>query len=289
MTISKQDIAGALLSKKQLSDSTLRTYTSLLFSLYKKLDGQNATEFFVKNKEGIMKHIINDMESPQSRKTLLSALYILTNDEDYRNIMMENIKIVNDTYAKKKRDEKSKEKEKPFQEIKNICDNLIQQYKQNKSIYNLMNVLIAVLCSGYYDTNPPRRLMDFTELKIANYNTNEDNYVKGNYFYFNKYKTSKLYGTQKVEINKELMPLINKLKKEKLSDYLLLNVNGEKFTSSSLNKRLQILFGMGVDMLRSIYLSDHVYGNDLLKKLEDNAEKMGHSIGAQMAYYVKDD
>lgn len=288
MTISRQNIEDALSAKKKLSDSTLRTYTSLLFSLYKKLDGQNAIEFYVKNKDGIMSHIINDMESPQSRKTLLSALYILTNDEDYRNIMMENIKIVNETYAKKKRDEKSKEKEKPFQEIKSICDDLIQRYQQNKSIYNLMNVLIGVLCSGYYDTNPPRRLMDWTEMKIANY-TNEDNYLKGNYFYFNKYKTVKLYGTQKVEINKELMPLINKLKKEKLSDYLLLNVNGGKFTSSSLNKRLQILFGMGVDMLRSIYLTDHVYSNDLLKKLEDNAEKMGHSIGSQMSYYVKDD
>lgn len=288
MTISRQNIEDALSAKKKLSDSTLRTYTSLLFSLYKKLDGQNAIEFYVKNKDGIMSHIINDMESPQSRKTLLSALYILTNDEDYRNIMMENIKIVNETYAKKKRDEKSKEKEKPFQEIKSICDDLIQRYQQNKSIYNLMNVLIGVLCSGYYDTNPPRRLMDWTEMKIANY-TNEDNYLKGNYFYFNKYKTVKLYGTQKVEINKELMPLINKLKKEKLSDYLLLNVNGGKFTSSSLNKRLQILFGMGVDMLRSIYLTDHVYSNDLLKKLEDNAEKMGHSVNAAMSYYVKDD
>ena len=133
-------------------------------------------------------------------------------------------------------------------------------------------------------------------MKISNFDESshtKDNYVKGNFFHFNIYKTAKLnqnkHGTplQKVEIPKPLRPLINRLKKEKLSDYLLLNSKGEKFTSASLNKRLTILFGFGVDMLRSIFLTDHVFADDLLKKLEENAEKMAHSLGSQLEYYVK--
>lgn len=290
----KLDLETALLAKKEFTSSTLRTYTSLLASVYNKLKGEKGVDFFFDKKDDIIKYISANMESPQSRKTLLSALYKLTDLEDYRSLMMENIKVVNEHYSKKKTDEKRKQKAKPYEEIRGICEKLIQNYQMNKSIFNAMNVLIATLCSGYYEGTPPRRLLDYTEMKIRNFTAN-DNYVKGNYFYFNVYKTASIVKkntgttTQKVEIPKELRPLINKIKKDNLSDYLLLNAKGEKFTSSSLNKRLTVLFGFGVDMLRSIFLTEHIYGNDLLKKLEENAEKMGHSIDAQMTFYVKDD
>jgi len=290
----KQDIIDALLAKKEFTDSTLRTYSSLLASIYTKLDGKNGVEFFSKEADKILDYITNNMESAQSRKTLLSALLNLTGIEQYRALMIENIKTVNAHYATKKVDEKRKEKAKPYEEIRKICEGFIQAYQENKSIYNAMNVLISTLCSGYYEGTPPRRLLDYTEMKLKNF-TADDNYIKGNYFYFNIYKTAKNVkkntgtSTQKVEVPKELRPLIAKLKKENLSDYMMLNVKGEKFTSSSLNKRLSILFGFGVDMLRSIFLTDHVYGNNLLQKLEENAEKMGHSINAQMEFYVKND
>jgi hypothetical protein len=289
----KEELSKALLSKKEFTESTLRTYTSLLSSLYNKLDGdKDGLEFFTKQKESILEHI-GKMSSAQSKKTILSALFKLTEDDDYKTHMMENIKVVNNHYSQRKTDEKRKEKAKPWDEIRSLCETFIAKYQENKSIYNLMNVLISTLCSGYYESNPPRRLMDYSEMKLKNF-SNEDNYVKGNYFYFNKYKTSKVNEDngkgrlQKVEIAKELRPLINKLKKENLSDYLLLNVKGEKFSQSSLNKRLTLLFGFGCDMLRSIYLSDHVYSNDLLKKLEKTAEDMGHSVDAAMNFYVKD-
>lgn len=294
MTLKKEEIEKALLAKKEFTASTLRTYCSLLLSIYNKLEGKDGMEFFIKQKGDIINYVTSKMESAQSRKTLLSALYKLTELNDYRDAMMENIKIVNEHYSKKKTDEKRKEKAKPYQEVRKICDDMIHKYQENKSIYNAMNVLITTLCSGYYESNPPRRLMDWTEMKLRNY-TNEDNYVKGNYFYFNVYKTAKIVkkntgtATQKIEIAKELRPLINKLRKEALSDFMLLNVKGEKFTTASLNKRLTTIFGFGVDMLRSIYLTDYIYGDNLLKKLEDTATKMSHSVNAQMEFYVKDD
>jgi site-specific recombinase XerD len=287
-----EEISKALLEKKEFTPSTLRTYTSLLSSLYSKLNGDGGVSFFTKEKDTIIDYIANKMESAQSRKTLLSALVNLTQLDVYRSLMLENIRAVNEHYAKRKLDDKQKEVTKRYTEIRSICETLIDTYQQNKSFYNLMNVLIATLCSGYYEGTPPRRLLDYCEMKWKNF-TPDDNYIKGNYFYFNIYKTSRHVKnstgstTQKIEIPKELRPLISKIKKENLSDYLLLNIKGEKFSSSSFNKRVTVLFGFGVDRLRSIYLTDHVYSDDLLKKLEDTADKMGNSISSQMNYYVK--
>ena len=52
---------------------------------------------------------------------------------------------------------------------------------------------------------PPRRSLDYSEMKIRNYDAKTDNFYKGNKFFFNKYKTVKSYGIQSLEIPKELM------------------------------------------------------------------------------------
>ena len=54
----------------------------------------------------------------------------------------------------------------------------------------------------------PRRSMDYTELKIRNYNPHTDNYYKKGKFYFNVYKTSKDYGLQNIDV-KESAPEFN--------------------------------------------------------------------------------
>jgi hypothetical protein len=90
----KQDIIDALLAKKEFTESTLRTYSSLLASIYTKLEGKDGVEFFTKEVALILDYITNKMESAQSRKTLLSALLNLTGIEEYRSLMLENIKTV---------------------------------------------------------------------------------------------------------------------------------------------------------------------------------------------------
>ena len=79
------------------------------------------------------------------------------------------------------------------------------------------------------------------------------------------------------------------LKKVNDSDYLLVNLKtGKPFSQSALSKRLTKLFGFSVDMLRSIYLSDVTYNDELQKKLEKTAADMGSSVNAQTQFYVKD-
>ncbi len=281
----KEKIAEALLKNKQLSDSTLKTYVSLLYNLKKQMnDLEDDMDFFAKKKDAIIE-FVSKKPSQQSQKTIYSGLYILTNLPEYKDRMNEMVKQVNDHYAQRRVDEKRQPKQLSFEDVKAIHEKIKSTYVKNKSIYNMMNYLISSLCSGVMIA--PRRL-EYCDVKIANYDEEKDNFVKGNKIYFNKYKTAGKYGMQSIDIPKELTPIINKLKKENLCDYLMVTTQGTKFSNSALNKRLTLLFGCGIDILRSVYLSDHIYSNDLLKKLEETAAQMGNSVEAQMAFYVKD-
>jgi hypothetical protein len=82
----KQEIKQQLLEKRKLTEGTLKTYTSLLNSLFNKLHGEN-NDFSILNNDKKVLPIINDMPSKQSQKTLLSALFVLTGNPKYSELM----------------------------------------------------------------------------------------------------------------------------------------------------------------------------------------------------------
>jgi hypothetical protein len=53
----KTEIQDALLAKRKLTDSTLRTYTSLLSALNRKMDGEKKLEFFTDEATDIKAYI----------------------------------------------------------------------------------------------------------------------------------------------------------------------------------------------------------------------------------------
>jgi hypothetical protein len=69
--------------------------------------------------------------------------------------------------------------------------------------------------------------------------------------------------------------------------FLLVNSQGAKFSPASLHARLLSIYGFGVDMIRSIYISELHKGTPSIKSMEHVAKSMGHSVGAQMLFYVK--
>jgi hypothetical protein len=259
----------------------------LLVSIYNKLNGEGGIDFF-KEHEKILEHI-ETMEKAQTKKTALSSLFVLTGIKEYQEHMMNNIKVVNDVYKTQKHKPERMEKLKTYEEIVSIHNQIKDKYKKNQTIDNLVELLISYLCSGVLGTDlPPRRVLDYSVMKIRNYDANRDNYIKGNNMIFNQYKTKDRYGVQSIVIPKELMTLINKWKKINESDYLLLNEKGEPFTSGSLSKKVGRLFdGNTIDMLRSIFLSNYYSALPPIKEMEKLATDMGHSINAQMSYYVK--
>lgn len=273
--------------RPNLSDSSARTYTSLLLSIYNKLEGEGDLDFF-KNDEKIIKHI-KTLDKPQTRKTALSSLFVLTGLDSYREDMLKDIKVVNDTYKEQKNNPERMSKLKTYEEIVSIHNEIKEKYKMNQTNEHLVELILSYLCSGVLGEElPPRRVLDYSLMKIKNFDKDKDNYIKSGKMYFNQYKTKDRYGVQMIPIPKELNVLINKWKKINNSDYLLVNVDGKEFSSSSLSKKVSRLFkGNSIDMLRSIFLSHYYKDMPKLKHMEDLATKMGHSVSAAMNFYVK--
>lgn len=273
--------------RPNLSQSSLKTYCSLLLSIYKKMEADEGMEFFKQHKKII--EYIASWEKPQSKKTALSSLFVLTGIPEYQQEMGSNIKLVNDHYKEQKYDPERLKKLKSYEEIVAIHNEHKNKYKKNPTISNTIDLLISYLVSGVLGEElPPRRVLDYSLMKIRNH-TENDNYIKGGKFYFNQYKTKDRYGAQVITIPKELNTLINKWKKtNEASDYLLLNEEGTEFTSTSLSKKISRMFeGNSMDMLRSIFLSHYYKDMPQLKSMEALASKMGHSISAAMNFYVK--
>jgi site-specific recombinase XerD len=115
----KTEIQDALLAKRKLTDSTLRTYISLLSALNRKMDGEKELKFS-KEEATDIKAYIAKMDKPQSRKTILSALFVLTSEASYSEVMRADIKLVNDIYSAKIMSSERKEKSLTIVQVKAI-------------------------------------------------------------------------------------------------------------------------------------------------------------------------
>ncbi len=283
----KEEIREALLKARPgLSDSTQRTYVSLLGTMASRIAGDDGMKVF-DDVERVMKYI-DERPAKQSQKTLLSALWVMTGNEAYRDRMMSTISEVNQDYSQRRHDEKRAAKAISFDQVRAIVDRLRQEHEGDlKNKDKMQRYALAAVVSGVYV--PPRRLLDYSAMKIKDVDKRSDNFVVGNRLVFNQYKTAKLHGTQVVEMPDQLKVLLNKLRRAQgEAEYLFTDRRGQQLTSSAMNKQLTATFGFSVDMLRSIYLSDHVYDDNLLRRLEGVAQAMGNTVGSQMKYYVKD-
>jgi hypothetical protein len=285
----KEELFKMIKEKRpKLSDSSTRTYVSLLSTLYKKLEGEDK-EFFEDHEKPIINYI-KEMSSAQSRKTICSALFVLTEKPIYRALMMDDVKEVNDKYKTQKPN--TDKIMRTFDEIKATHQMLLEKLKKNPSIDNYVNAIISYLSTGVLNDLPPRRLQDYAFMKTKGYDKDKEmnNYMDKKNFVFNVYKTHERYGTQTIAIPMELMTLIKKWKKINDSEYLLItDEKGTPFNPSSLSKRLTSLFGVSVDGLRSIYLSSVYKDMPKIEEMEKRAYQMGHSVSSALNYYVKKD
>ena len=143
----KEEIEDTLKSNREkLTDSSRKTYTSLLLNLMKKLKPENENLSFFTEKKEIIKHI-NGLDKLQSQKTLLSALYILTHEEDYRALMLAKCKLVNDQYKEQKMSADRKEHYISFDQIKEKYLALKNGLK-NADADHIVDFLIVALMSG---------------------------------------------------------------------------------------------------------------------------------------------
>ena len=84
MTDLKKEIAEKITANRpKLSASSLKTYVSILTNIYKGMKGEgDKIEFFSDNVEDTLKYL--DSKNIHTKKTSLSALYVLTGKPEYR-------------------------------------------------------------------------------------------------------------------------------------------------------------------------------------------------------------
>jgi len=286
--------------RPNLSDTSVKTYKSILKNLYEKVfnsDHIDPKKFEESDKIIKFLHTVE----PRKRKTILSALVVITGDDNaskkYNHLMIEDINKYNKEEGNQEISEKQSESWIDSDDIKDVYNNLASYAKalyskQELSIGELQqiqNYIILSLLGGIFIV--PRRAKDFVDFKIKNIDKDKDNYLVGNRLVFNSYKTSKTYGRQELIISPILSRILRKWIKINPTEYLLFDTNLTPLTNVQLNQRLNKIFDykpVGVNQLRHTFLSDKYQdtikvNKDLAKDLND----MGSSKIQELIYIKK--
>lgn len=121
-----------------LSTGSLTTYTSILKSLHKKIwGGEIKVKDFDDSKKVL--EFLKDLE-PNKRKTLLSALTVITDNTEYRTQMMEDVSNYNKNINKQEKTESQKESWISTEDVKTIYDML----KKNADLLYKKAVILQV-------------------------------------------------------------------------------------------------------------------------------------------------
>lgn len=287
-----------LKNRPKLSKKSVVAYTSTLRNIYSKVYPKDL-KFIIKKFENYddFINVLKDVPS-NKRKSILSALVVICGDDkckQYRDLMIEDAQKYNNEQKEQVKNENQKENWITMEEIQKIYNKYLVSYKHlikkpdltDSELQIIQNYIIICLLSGLFI--PPRRSLDYTEMKIKDINKDKDNYIDKNKFIFNTYKTAKFYGKQEIEIPNELKKILSKWIKINPTDYLLFDANNEKLSNVKLNQRLNKIFGkkISVNMLRHIYLSTKYKETiDVNKQLDNDLKQMGTSR-IQIPTYIK--
>ena len=282
-------------NKENISFSTLKTYTSLLKTLYYNnhpKDSEVNLEWF-DNQDKVIESL---KEKPySSRKTTYAGLVAITkNNDKYKKALLEDGNKYKEFINTQTKTEKQEANWKSFEEIKTVVDTYYEKSKpllkkkelDDKEYKQLQDFIILALTSGVFFS--PRRSSDWVFMKIKNINKEADNYIDKNKFIFNKYKTAKFYNQQQVDIPKELKKILTKFIKLNPNDYLLTDALGKQLSTTRLTQKLNAIFGnkISTSMLRHVYLTDKLKDAPAINQLKQLAHDLGNSP-MQALEYVK--
>lgn len=203
-------------NRENLSASSLKTYRSILSNIYKSVyPDDNSFSFKNFNNDELILEHLKDLEF-NKRKSKLAPLFVLTGNKRYHESMIKDIQQYNDHQDKQEMTDYYKDNMVSIDDVMTIFKSLERNMKilmekdrlSNNDYQEMQKCIMLALMGGIFQ--PPRRSSDWI-MKFRNY-TDTDNYVdmKKGIFVFRNFKTSKVYGTQTLEINKELKKLLSK-------------------------------------------------------------------------------
>jgi hypothetical protein len=291
-------------NRPTLSDSSLKTYNSILSNLYKKVFPDKPLELSKFKECKKFLNFLKDMDGSK-RKTYLSALVVLcpTIDE-YKELMNSDGQAYNAKQKLQNKTEKQTENWVEQDELTNIYKSLESETKQlyklknptTQDIQKIQSYIILSLVSGKHIAI--RRSLDWTEMKFKDFDKDKDNFLemgkKQWKFYFNVYKTQRFLNEQEVIIPQILkkilttwLKLIQRVYPQ--NDYLLIDSNGGKLTPTKMTQRLNAVFGKkaSINILRHSFLSEKYKDLPDLTDLQEEATAMGHSLKEHLEYIKK--
>lgn len=286
-------------NRPSLSPTSVKTYLSTLKNIYKKVyPDDDKVDIKKYNNHKDFLNYLKDTDGSK-RKTILSALVVLCGDDcaPYREVMMEDAKKYNLEQKEQKASPEQKENWITQEEVRNIYNKYESQAKKLLKekdltmgmLQQIQNWIIVCLTSGIFI--PPRRSTDWTEMKIKGYGNGDNFYDKKN-FVFNKYKTAKIYKTQKIEVPDELRKILKKWIAINPTDYLLFDVNNNPLSPVKLTQRNNNIYGgkVSVNMLRHSYVTEKYVDNKIpnLKNILETSNEMGHSLNQHLEYIKLD-
>jgi len=279
--------------RPNIATSSINTYSSILKNLYKKVFENNEYDLakFDTEVDKVLEHL-KDIPSNR-RKTILSALVVITNNNKYRDLMLDDVKTYNKEIEMQTKTTTQKESWVECDTIRDIYNQLKNDaellYKKKThtptDLQQIQQYIILSLLGGIYI--PPRRSKDYCDFKIKNIDKSKDNYLDKNKLYFNSYKTAKTYGQQTLDIPIQLKNILNKWIKINPTEYLLFDSNLGKLSSVKLNQRLNKIFDkkVGINGLRKTYLTDkYAKTSEEMKKLDNDMRAMGSSSDMATTY-----
>jgi len=304
-------------NRPNLSESSLKTYTSTIKNLYYKIYPDDKKDaIFTIAKLYDEKTVLNYLKDtpPNIRKSILSALISICSTieqkQQYAIIMKEDIKKYELEQEKQIKNEKQAENWIDQSKLKEIFNSynaksveIYKKYKKSnmvcdmKDIQELQNFVIICLTSGLFI--PPRRSVDWCEMVIDpldlenNVYTNKKNKSD---FIFRKYKTAKIYNNQVLTVPKELNKILQQFIIFRSNyfnlPYLLFDTICHKLTSVKLNQRLNQIFDgkISVNALRHSFISDKYIGKPLpnIKEILNTSLSMAHAPMMHLKYIKND-
>jgi len=163
------------------------------------------------------------------------------------------------------------------------------------------NIIQHYLILKFYRTHHLRT--DLADLKIISNKSfkhlskseqTEKNYLvldkRARYIILNDYKTKKQYKQIKIELDKEIAKLMRQLIKLHDSEYLLVNLKGNRLTKTTFStyfrRFMKQLTGksVGVSLLRHIFITEKTKNMTTYSERMTLAKSMLHSVNQQMLY-----
>ena len=279
--------------RPSLSASSITTYASILKSLYKKVFGDVEMDHKKFDDTAKIIKFLKDIP-PNRRKTILSALVVITDEKSYRELMLEDVRNYNKEIHKQEKTETQEANWVDGDQIKGVWEELKKDadllYKKASlkpsDLQHIQNFIIMSLLGGIFI--PPRRSKDYCDFKIKDLDKEKENYYEKGKMYFNSYKTSKTYGQQVIDVPKPLQSILKKWISVNPTPYLLFDSNMNKLTSVKLNQRLNKIFDekkISVNALRHSFLTDKYQAHSKVdKELSKDMTAMGSSTGMADTY-----